>query len=111
MKERDSSAFIHLVQRVLVDEQWAPGTTMAQYLADLQQVARDERSSLAVYDRGRGAVATFVGPNDVDEERLGIESESTIVVVYAPDRRSIISGYQASSREEVIIPGEAQWLT
>ena len=111
VQERDTSAFVHLVQRVLVDEQWAYGTTLEKYLADLQEVARDHRSALAVYDRGRGAVATFVGPNHVPGERLGIESESTIVVVYAPDRRSIITGYQASSPERVDIPGDAKWLT
>jgi hypothetical protein len=47
----------HLAKRVVLDHQWAFGTTAAQYLADLTAAVRDPRAQLAVYQRRGGHIA------------------------------------------------------
>jgi len=41
----------HLVQRILIDAQWAPGAAAAQYLADLRAAAAAPSARLLVFFR------------------------------------------------------------
>jgi hypothetical protein len=86
------SLFVHLVRRVLVQRQWADGTTEAMYLADLREAvlhtAADVRLGLA------SALPTvqITAPLTVPEERRGPRAQPWIVVIYAPNRDRLVSG-------------------
>jgi len=45
---RVSSLTYHLIQRVVVDPRWAPGTTAAQFVADLRAAAPVPQSRLGL---------------------------------------------------------------
>jgi len=108
---REPALYIHLLQRVLGDQQWAHGTTEAEYLADLRQGVRATGSRLVIYHARAGAIALTFGPNSVPAARQGAKAQPWLVVVYSADRGTLISGYQASGLPAVRISGDAQWLT
>ena len=99
------------MQRVIGDDQWAVGTTEAEYLADLRRAVRTAGSRLVTYSARGGALAASFGPNTVPASRRGASAEPWLFVVYSADRGILISGYQASSLQAVRIPGDALWLT
>lgn len=110
VEDRTDSGYLHLVRRVLVDRQWVHGTTMQQYLEDLQQLAIDPFTRLMVYDRGQGVVAAAFGPNRIPASRLGAMAQPYLLVIYSADRSSIITGYQVSELDQVGIGDEPLWL-
>lgn len=107
----EDALFVHLVQRVVVDEQWADGTTEQEYLDDLHAAAGDPGAQLVLYQRRGGAIAAIFAPNVVPAHRWGRHAEPWLFVVYAADHGTIISGYQVSGLQTLSIPGGAQWLT
>lgn len=100
------------MQRVLVDAQWAPGTTAAVYLADLRAGIRHEAAGLAVYEPRGGYVAAVVVATKLilPTARRGDCWLPELLVIYSAGRSIIVSGYQVSSRRTASIPAEAQWL-
>lgn len=102
----------HLTKRVVIEEQWAAGTTADQYVADLRQAVRSPSARLALYMRRSGAIAATVTPTDVvvPPERRGSQPQPQLLVLYSADRGIIISGYQFSILEQTGIPQEARWL-
>lgn len=107
---REESLFYHLVKRILIEEQWTQGTTPAQYLEDLRQGARSRGARVVIYRRRGGPTAAVLAPNPVPTDRLGRQPLPFIYVVYAPERSTIITGYQTSGPHELSIPGDARWL-
>jgi hypothetical protein len=69
--ERASSLTYHLIKRVVDDQQWAFGTTAAEYLADLRQAVRSSDARLVVYERRGGCVAAILTRNRIDAKRAG----------------------------------------
>src|SRR3954451_6406206 len=61
---RAPSLDYHLAQRVIVDQQWAMGTTGAAYVADLRNAVRHPTSELALYERRGGHVAVVLAPTE-----------------------------------------------
>ncbi len=111
LTDRERSLFLHLVQRVVEDEQWADGTTEGRYLADLWDAVREPTARLLLYRRRGGPVAAVLAPDTVPPPRRGLEAQPLVYVVYSADRGRIISGYQASEVETISIPGDALWLS
>jgi hypothetical protein len=109
---RDESLFMHLVRRVLIDGQWAEGTTTEQYLADLRRGVRATSARLAVYARrgGRLATALTATAGSVPVERRGPAALPLLLVVYSADRSMIVTGYQVSSLQVAGISEDARWL-
>jgi hypothetical protein len=107
---RASALTYHLVKRVVDEDQWAFGTTSADYLADLREAARAQDGRLVLFRRRGGAMAIILSPNRIAPNRLGPAALLWIVVVFAADRGTIISGYQASSETQVHIPEDRLWL-
>jgi hypothetical protein len=109
---RDTALFIHLVQRVVADEQWSGGTVESGYLADLSRAVRHRSARLLVYHRRGGPVAATLTPTDqvLMARRRGPEALPLLYVVYAADRGMLTSGYQASSTQTLSILDDAQWL-
>lgn len=107
---RAGSLFLHLVRRVVEDQQWALGTTEQEYLTDLRAAIRDPAAQLLVYERQGGPIAVVLAPSNVPPTRRGPNALPLFVVVYSADRGSLISGYHASSQVAINIPGDAQWL-
>ncbi len=97
----------HLTKRVVIEEQWAAGTTAAQYVADLRQAVRSPSARLALYTRRGGAIAAAATPTDVvvPPERRGSQPQPQLLVLYSADRGIMISGYQFSILEQTGIPG------
>ena len=108
----DDSLFAHLVRRVVLDQAWAIGTTADEYLRDLHHAARLSSIGLVIYSRRGGSIAGILAPTRfaLRAARLGPGSLPELFVVYSADRGAIVSGYQVSSRDELAIPGDAQWL-
>jgi hypothetical protein len=107
---RAGSLAVHLLTRVLLDQQWADVTTEADYLDDLRRAVRDAAARLAAYERRGGPMAASLAPNTVPPIRRGVKSLPWLFVVYSADRGSIISAYQVSGLEEVRISGDIRWL-
>lgn len=82
---RAKSLTFHLIKRVVIEDQWADGTTAAQYLADVRAAVREPSGRLK---------KTF----------------HSLLVIYSADRGIIVTGYQFSSFAETSIPEEARWL-
>jgi hypothetical protein len=111
LESRASSDFLHLVRRVVIDRQWAHGTTIDEYLSDLRQLALVPSSDFVVYDRGQGPIAAVIGPNSTPPERLGPMALPYLFVVYSADRSCIITGYQISDIRELHVSDGPLWLT
>lgn len=109
---REGSLFYHLAKRVVVERQWADGTTASQYVADLQHSARSPVARLVLYNDRSGALVATITPTGavVPPERQGPSPLPHLLVVYAAARGWIITGYQFSTLDRVRIPREALWL-
>lgn len=86
---REEALRYHLIKRIVIEKQWAEGTTEEQYLTDLRRAVSSSAARLVVFERRGGFL---------------------MLVIYAADRGIIVSGYQFSSLETVRIPEEARWL-
>jgi hypothetical protein len=109
---RESSLDYHLVKRVVIERQWAEGTTADDYLDDLRRAARSDAAHLALFaERGDHIVAVATPTADVvPANRRGEEWQPNVLVVYSADRGMIRTGYQFSSLQAVDVPVEVQWL-
>jgi hypothetical protein len=109
---RADSLTYHLTKRVVIEEQWAHGTTAAQYLADLRAAVRAPSARLCLYAHGPETVAVTVAPiNEVlPRGRRGSKPQSLVLVIYNASRSALITGYQVSSVAATSIPPGALWL-
>lgn len=57
---RDDALFVHLVKRVVDEQQWAVGTTAAQYVDDLRRAIQRPDARVIVYPRRGGPVAATI---------------------------------------------------
>jgi hypothetical protein len=110
---RAASLDYHLVKRVLVERQWAIGTTAAEYLADLGQAVVWPGARILVYDRaGEPFAAVGCATNVVlPSIRRGPETLPLMLVVYSARDGVIRTGYQFSDWPQVNLPGDTLWLT
>lgn len=92
----------HLLERVHLDQQWPLGTSVAQYVADLQQAIQDVHVQIWTYRYYRQPVAAFLAPSYVQQVP---KPEAYICVIYSPVFQSITTGYQASSSSTVFGTG------
>lgn len=109
---RSPSLIYHVVKRVLVEEQWADGTTPEEYLGDLRRAVHSPSVRLGVYERQGGPIATTPARTQelVSMERQGSGMLPLLLVVYSADRGIIVTGYQISGLETADIPEDARWL-
>ena len=108
---RERPLISHLVQRVLIDRQWACGTTAHEYLEDLRAAARHPSARIAVgAPPGSGPLLYVFAPNAMPRDRLGEKSLPRVFVLYGADAAAIITGYQASGMETVRLPSNTRWL-
>ncbi len=71
----DDSLFVHLVRRVLVQRQWAEGTTQATYLSDLQSAVVHPDAQLRLGLIRELPTVQIVAPNAVVPARRGPRAE------------------------------------
>lgn len=109
---RASSLTYHLFKRVVVEGQWALGTTTVEYLKDLRHAVRHPDAQCAVYYRRGGVIAATVTLTRavVPKARLGPNAQPLLFVAYSADRGVVISGYQIRSLDTLAIPENARWL-
>lgn len=112
VRDREDSLFYHLLQRTLVDGQWARGTTASGYLDDLRRSIAHPDARLALFLRRGGYMAATVTPTSaiLSPARRGPDSLGYLLVVFSADRGTIMTGYQFSDLIRVSIPDEAKWL-
>lgn len=112
LEARTPSLIYHLVKRVVLERQWAYGTTANQYLEDLRRAARARVARLAVYERRGGHLAITVIRTEIALPRLRRTRESLpeLLVIYSADRGIIVSGYQVSSLDQTGVPRDVLWL-
>jgi len=108
---RALSTDYHLVKRVVIEQQWAYGTTFAEYLADLRNIVRSGQSSIALYFYRNEHTVMAIAPREsvVAATRTGSRPEQNILVIYSADRGNIITGYQFSELSEVDLPEGVRW--
>ncbi len=109
---REDSLQYHVTKRVILEEQWAVGTTTASYLADLRRATGAPAARLLVYERRGGSIAATITPTDhvLMSDRQGPRSFPNLMVVYSADRGIVITGYQFSTWSATGFPEEALWL-
>lgn len=104
----------HLVKRVAApnEQQWAIGTTAAEYLDDLRRATQAPSVRLALYVRDRQHIAAIIALTEdvVPLVRRGTNWHPNLLVVYSADRGRIVTGYQFSRIEALDIPGDVQWF-
>lgn len=98
-----SSLEIHLLKRIYIEQQWPIGTTVAQYLADLQQAVREPTCEIYTY-RWRGeAFVSFLAPSHQQTVQVR-NPQPFIFVAYSVDYDTIKTGFQASSAASIFTP-------
>jgi hypothetical protein len=102
--------FLHLVQRVVAENQWADGTDAQTYLDDLRNAILHPTARLCVYRRRGGNLAATLTLNPVPIHHRGAGALRFVFVVYSADRGRIVSGYQVSGLETISISEDGQWL-
>jgi hypothetical protein len=102
----------HLIKRVVVERQWAPGTTAQQYVRDIQQAVRHPAARLIVYVRRGGTMAAALVPTErvIPAGRRGRRTRRNFAVIYSVDRGTIITAYQYTDETTMSIPRDARWL-
>jgi len=102
----------HLFQRVLIDEQWAPGTTATRYLADIRSAVVMPSARLLVFFRqGVHIAATITATNRIfPPMRAGANALANTIVVYSADRGILLTGYQFTDLSDLNLPEDVQWL-
>jgi len=103
---------VHLVKRIMVERQWAYGTTAAQYLSDLRRAVRAPKTRVIAYIRRGGYIVSALShtASVLTPSRRGTGTLPLLLGVYSTDRGMIVSGYQVSTIEQAGIPQEARWL-
>jgi hypothetical protein len=107
---RTDSLTAHLLKRVFINEQWRIGTTSEEFLADIRAAILHGAARIVVYERRGGAIVGILSENVTPSARRGNLSLPLVYIVYSSDRGSIISAYQASDVQAIVIPGDALWL-
>lgn len=92
------SLTIHWLKRVVEEEQWPPGATNGQYVADLQTAVLHPQGQLWTYRYYQQPFAGFLSPSHVQGSK---GARAFIFVVYSPLYGTITTGYQASGVEEI----------
>jgi hypothetical protein len=110
---RADSLTYHLIKRVVIEEQWARGTTAAEYVADLHAAVAESEAQLALYAYGIDVVAATLTPREqsIPASHLGPRPEALVLVVYSANRGALTTGYQVSSVAATSVPAEARWLS
>jgi hypothetical protein len=110
-KDRDDAGWVHLVKRVETEKQWRNGTSLNEYVSDLQRVAINAEK-IAVYRRRGGSIVLLWARTDevIAEDHKGLNAKSEIITIYSADRGMIITGYQIKHISEVSLGENLQWL-
>lgn len=106
---REDSLFLHLLRRVVLDEEWAVGTGEAEYLEDVRRAAGDSSARLAIYTRRGEPMALIQAPNTLPASKLGPLAKPWLCAVYSADRGMLVSGYQSVGTPRGV-PGDARWF-
>jgi hypothetical protein len=109
---RADSLELHLVKRVVEEQQWAFGTTVDEYLNALRAAVQHADAQIMVYERADDLVAATISPTDgvVPANRRGVNSEPNLLVVYSARHGSVLSGYMFSTIEKLKLPEKIRWL-
>lgn len=92
----ESSLLVHLLRRMIDDEQWTMGTTEADYLGDLHAAASLPEAAIGITGGGGGNLAFVVADTHrvVPARRLGRRPHPLLLVVYSANSGILLSGYQ-----------------
>jgi hypothetical protein len=109
---RTDSLSVHLVKRVLVDQQWAIGTSAAEYVANCHRAARNPSARCVLFrDWGGDFAATISATGDiVPVERLGPRALPLMFVVYSANDATLRTAYMFSAIALLRLPEDAIWL-
>ena len=108
---RAPSITAHLAKRVLVEQQWAPGTTTTEYLDDLRFALQNSNGRVAIYQHRDGRYfLSMLAPNSLPATRLGPKPERYIWVAYDASHGTITTGYQVSGVQTLDLPEAIRWL-
>lgn len=108
----EGSLVHHLVRRIVLDEQWADGTTPEQYLTDLRASINDGSARFGVgKPSGNTAPLVYVfADNLVPQWRRGRRDESLMFVLYGVADGVIITGHMVSGANAVRRADDFRWL-
>ena len=104
--EKLPSVELHLLKRIYVDGQWPPGTTVAQFTADLHRAVQHPDVRIWTYRWLGEAFVGFLAPSHVQDAP---NPETFLFITYSADYGTIKTGFQAS-RPETIFTGAVDEL-
>lgn len=91
-------------KHVVIEQQFRPDLFPEEYLAILRRAALHPEAVVVVHAPPRGPVILVAAPSaEVAPGDLGPNAEPWIVVVYELKYGTLVSGYMASSKEEVFL--------
>ncbi|MEX0783239.1 MAG: hypothetical protein WD557_11355 [Dehalococcoidia bacterium] len=100
----------HLAQRK-EDRQWTAATTAIEFRSDIDEAIR-AAARLGLYLRRGGYMAATIAATDrvVPTERIGRIKRPYTFVVYSADRDTLVTAYQFTSMDTIVVPGDALWV-
>jgi hypothetical protein len=107
---RAEANLVHLWKRVLVDEQWAYGTTLDEYLADLWASVLGGNAQVMIAVIRESPSAGVLAENLTPVARRGQTAGSLVFVGYSANGGIITTGYQTVDRTRIRLPRNARWL-
>jgi hypothetical protein len=109
---RADSLSLHLVKRVVIDQQWSVGTNADDYMGDCHRAARDPAARLVLFhDWGGDFAATIsVALDAVPASRLGPRALPLLFVAYSADDATLRTAYMFSTLALLRLPEDALWL-
>ena len=107
---RAEARLAHLWKRVLVDEQWAVGTTVDEYLGDLRSAIFGGSVQVMIAVIRESPSAGVLAPNRMASSRRAANTGPLLFVGYSVNGGMITTGYQRFDRNHIRLPGNARWL-
>ncbi|ALJ91027.1 phage head morphogenesis protein [Thermus aquaticus] len=99
-----------LTKHAVIDEQFRPNLTPEEYLEALRSAAVHPEAAFVVHAPPRGPALLVIAPSEAAGDALGPNALPWLVVVYDLRHGTLVTGYQASSLEEVTLWDNHLWL-
>ena len=99
-----------ITKHAVLEGQFRPDVTPEEYLEALRLAAMHPEAAIVVQAAPRGASLLVIAPSEAAGEALGPNALPWLVVVYDLKYGTLVTGYQASSLEEVTLWPNHLWL-
>jgi len=110
---RATSLEYHIVERVVVYEQWAYGTAAGQFVDDLHRLVAHPSTQIVLHRRMAGwSMVGFLGRTGsvVPADRRGAQARDLLWVDYSGDRGIIVTGFMVAHPADPDYGRVVRWI-